>query len=413
MTATTAVATGVTDTAAGAGVHEFLGLREDFVNAISQVVSPIPFGDTWQIKGSLSFTPTLITDTFPPKPVMAWKVPTGKTLLFTGGLAHSLAATLEYYRVCRRYFLFGYQATAVPAAPAAPAVALQALTDGIGTASAYSWKVAPVDTFFREGAVSVASAALTLTATNRGATITPPALGTGATGYNIYRCLAGQQVGGPWYYVGSTFGVTPYIDAQPDASLDIALVPANVWTTGAITGEVMEGPGEVIIEVGAVALTGAPTHLVYTGAYAQQKQAFAMTFPTTVGQRIRGKLFGETSNFAPVPTASANLWHGLYTADLRNRHEEDFGVRSVTGINAVPSAGAFIVWGQQVIGVGQRGADPVAATIHAYSLLPTNPHGSLIPPLGEIVVEVGALAAGVAGVRDVTLTGLLIPTPAT
>ena len=104
---TTTLLTGVTDTAPGAGVDEYLGLQGPLA-ALSQVVSPIPHGDPWQIKGSLSFTPTLITDTFPPAALMAWKVPTGKALLFTGGVVSALAAAaIEYYRVCRRYFLFG------------------------------------------------------------------------------------------------------------------------------------------------------------------------------------------------------------------------------------------------------------------------------------------------------------------
>lgn len=370
-------------------------------------VDPVPTGSHWQIKGSLTFTPTVLTDTFPPKYVLGWKVPTGKSLTWQGGVVHNLAATLEYYRVCRRYFLYGYQATAAPAAPASPTAAAQALTSGINSTGNYSWKVAPIDTFRREGPVSTASASLTMSATIRGATITPPAPGTGVTGYNIYRCTANNDAAGPWYFVGSTPGATPYIDAEPDAALDLALVPSNTWTVGEIVGETMAGPGEVIIEVGAVALTGAPTHIVYKGTYGQTQQAIATTFPTTVGQRIRAKTSGETINFVPVPTAAANLWRGNHVSDVRTRHEEDFGVTAVTGINAAPSAGAFIVWGYQVIGIGQRGADPVAATIHAYSLIPFSPNGVVIPALGEIVVEVAALSAGVAGVRDFSLFGTI------
>lgn len=409
MTTTTAFKTGVTDSAAGSGVHEYLGLKEDFGDALSQVVSPLPFGDLWQIKGSLSHTPTLITDTFPPHPLLAYQVPSNKVLLFSGGVYHVLAAAIEYVRVCRRAFLFGYQATAAPAAPAAPTVALLALTDGIGTSGAYTYKLAPIDTFRRESAATVASSSVTLTSTNRGVTVTPPALPAGAIGYNIYRTLSG---GSTWYFVGTTFGATAYLDAQPDASIDQTKVPSATWATGAITGETMEGPCEVIIEVGAVALTGAPTHIVYTGMTGAIKQAVAVTFPTTIGARLRAKLFGETSNFVAVPTATANVWRGPLTSDTRTRNEEDFGLTAVTGVNAVPSAGAFMVWGQQVIGVGARGADPAAGTIHAYEIRPTNPHGVLLPPLSEVVVEVGALAAGVAGVRDVTLTGLLLPTAA-
>jgi hypothetical protein len=405
--ATTVRKVGVADSAAGAGVEEFLGLVGPLAAQL-QACSVIPIGDPWQIKGSLSHTPTLITDTFPPSPVLGYKVPTGKALLFTGGRYHCLAAATDFVRVCRRYLLFGYQATAAPAAPAAPTVALQALTDGIGTSGAYTYKVAPLDTFLREGPASVASASVTLTATNRGVTVTPPAAGTGVTGYNIYRTLAG---GSTWYFVGATFGATAYIDAQPDAAIDQTQIPLNNWTTGAITGETMDGPGEIILEVGAVALTGAPTHLVYTGAYGQQKQAVAVTFPTTVGQRIRAKTFGETLNFVAVPTAAANLWHGPFTTDTRHRHEEDFGVTGVSGVNAVPSAGAFMVWGQQVIGGSSR--MEATGAIKGLEILPTNPHGLLIPPFGEIVCEIGALAAGVAGVRDVTLSGLLLPTSGT
>jgi hypothetical protein len=401
---------GVTDAAAGAGVEEFLGLSGP-LSALLQAASIIPTGDPWQIKGSLSHTPTLITDTLPPHPILGYKVPSGKALLFTGGHYHSLTAATEYLRVCRRHFLFGYQATAAPSAPAAPTAALQNATDGIAAAGTFDYKVAAVDTFLREGPASAHSANVTLSGTQRAVSITPPALPAGGTGYNIYRCLAGQQDVGPWYYVGTTFGVTAYIDAMPDANLDQSLTPLNNWAVGAIAGEAMDGPGEIIIEVGAVALTGAPTHIVFTGMYGQFKQAFAVTFPTAIGARLRGKLFGETSNFVAVPTATANLWRGPFSNDVRTRHEEEYGCVSVSGMNAAPSAGAFIVWGQQVIG----GVDRTEATaaIRARTIIPTNPHGVLIPPLGEIVCELGALAAGVAAVRDVALSGMLITTSGT
>lgn len=404
---TSAVKTGVADSAAGAGVHEYLALLGPLA-AYLQACSILPTGDPWQIKGSLSHTPTLITDVLPPSPILGWKVPSGKALLFTGGVLHALTAATEYIRVCRRYFLGGYQATAAPAAPAAPTVALTALTAGIGTSGNFTYKVAPIDTFRREGPASVASASVTLTGTNQGVTVTPPAAGTGVIGYNIYRTVAG---GSTWYFVGTTFGATAYIDAQPDADLDQALVPSNTWATGWINGEVMDGPGEVIIEVGAIALTGAPTQLIYKGAYSQQRQAFAVTWPTAIGARLRAKLFGETSNFVAVPTVAGNLWRGPHTADQRTRHEEDYGATAVLGVNAFPSAGAFIVWGQQVIGSTER--DEATAAIKARAIWPLNPHGILIPPLGEIVCEIGALAAGVAAVRDVSLHGLLIPSTGT
>lgn len=404
--ATTAVKTGVTDSAAGAGVNEYLGLQGPLA-ALSQVVSVLPHGDPWQIKGSLSFTPTVITDTFPPAPLMAWKVPSGKALLFTGGVVHSIAATLEYYRVCRRYFLWGYQATAAPAAPAAPTVALTAMTAGIGTTGAYLYKVAPIDTFRRESAATAASSSVTLTSTNQGVTVTPPALPTGAVGYNVYRTLAG---GSTYYYVGTTMGVTPYVDAAPDSQLDTGQQPSATWTTGAISGETMDGPGEAIIEVGAIVMTSPPTSLIYNGSYGGRNQMQAVTITNTIGARTRFKPFFEAQNFIPVGTLSANTWRGPHTSDTRTRQEEDLGVTQILGVNAVPSAGAMMVWGQQVIGVGARSADPVAATTHAYQLFPTDPNGILIPPMGEIVFEIGALAAGVAGVRDVTLVGTLIPT---
>lgn len=384
------------------------------LGASVQATTIIPVGDLWQIKGSLSHTPTIITDTFPPSPILAWKVPSGKALLFGGGIAHGLAAATDYVRVCRRYFMFGYQATAAPAAPAVPTTALVAMTAGIAGAGAYTWKVAPLDTFRRESAATAASTpALTLTATNRGASVTPPALPTGAIGYNIYRTLAG---GATYYFVGSTIGATAYTDAQPDSAIDPAQnggvdrQPNATWVTGDVVGETADGPVELIIEVGAVALTGAPTALVYTGGYGEQQQFFAVTFPTTVGQRIRAKLYGETANFVAVPVVAggANLWRGLHSSDARTRFPHDLGATKVAGVNAVPSAGSYIVWGQQVIGSQER--IEAAAAIKANRIIPTDPDGVLIPALGEIVVEIGALAAGVASVRDVSLQGLLIPT---
>lgn len=407
MTTPTAFKTGVTDTGAGTGVHEYLALKQD-LDGLIQAASILPVGDPWQIKGSLSFTPTVITDTFPPAPVLAWKVPSGKALLFLGGVVHNLAAATEYWRCCRRYFLFGYQATAAPAAPAAPTVALLALTDGIGTSGTYSYKVAPIDTFRRESAATVASTGVTLTSTNRGVTVTPPAAPTGAIGYNIYRTLAG---GSTYYFIGTTPGATAYLDAQPDASVDTALQPNATWATGAITGETMDGPGEVILECGAIALTGAPTTIVYTGSYGQVKQAVLATFPATIGARLRAKLFQETESFLPVGTVAANLWRGPYASDVRSRHEEDLGAVAVSGVNAAPSAGSFIIYGQQVIGSSDR--EEATAAIRSKRIMPLSPSGILLPPLSEIVVEVGALATGVAGVRDVSLNGLLLPTAST
>jgi hypothetical protein len=406
MTQHTAKLVGVPDSAAGAGVAEYFGMQGPLPGLL-EAAAIIPAGDPWQIKGSLSFTPTLITDTLPPSPILAWKVPSGRALLWTGGVYHNLAAATEYLRVCRRFFLYGWQATAAPAAPAAPTVALVALTSGIGTAGAYTYKVAPFDTFHRESAATAASASVTLTGTSQGVTVTPPALPTGAVGYNIYRTLAG---GALYYYVGSTLGAAAYTDAQPDAAIDTALVPSATWATGAITGETMDGPGEIIIEVGAIALTAAPTTLVYKGAYAQQQQALAVTWPTTIGARLRAKLSGEAANFVAVPTLAANLWRGPYTADVRTRHEHDLGATAVLGVNAGPSAGSFIVWGQQVIGTSDR--QEATAAIRSSRLIPVHPNGILLPELSEIVCEVGALATGVAGVRDVSMYGALLPSTA-
>jgi hypothetical protein len=272
--ATTTQKTGVTDTAAGRALRS-TSVCFGPLAALIQGVSVIPIGDPWQIKGSLSFTPTLITDTLPPSPILAWKVPSGRALLWTGGVYHNLAAATEYLRVCRRFFLYGWQATAAPAAPAAPTVALMALTSGIGTAGTYTYKVAPFDTFHRESAATVASGSVTLAGTNQGVTVTPPALPTGAVGYNIYRTLAGGAI---YYYVGSTLGAAAYNDAQPDAAINPATngsldrQPSATWATGAIAGEVMDGPGEAIVEVGAIALTGPPTSLVYTGRMASRSR---------------------------------------------------------------------------------------------------------------------------------------------
>jgi hypothetical protein len=397
--------TGVTDSPAGAGIAEYLGLQGPLA-ALLQGCSIVPAGDPWQIKGSLSHTPTLITDTLPPAPVMAWKVPAGKALLFTGGVVHSLAAATEYVRVCRRYFLAGYQATAAPVAPTVSSILGLPANGNFGATvgAAYSYKVAPIDTFRREGPVS-AQVGGTLAAGNAGWTVTPSAAAAGVIGYNIYRTLAN---GSTWYYVGTTPGVTTYSDSQPDSAIDISLTPSNTWTTGAIAGETMDGPGEVIIEVGAVALTGAPNAIFYDGAYGNIRQGQTVVWPTTVGQRIRAKLSGETQNFIPVGTATANAWRGPYTNDIRSRHEEDNGCVAVLGWSANPSAGAFMVFGQQVIGAYSR--EEAAAAIKAKTIAPINPHGVLIPPLGEIVVEIGALAAGVPSVRDISLHGLLIPT---
>lgn len=376
----------------------------------SNIVSLHPDGDLWQIKGSLSFTPTVITDTLPPCPVMGWTLPAGKRLLFTGGVVHSMVASIEYYRVVRRYFLFGNQQTAAPSAPAAPTTALLALTSGIGTGGAFTWKTAPVDTFGREGALSAASnPALTLTSTNRGATVTPAALGTGVVGYNIYRTKADAGV---YYFVGYSLGASAYLDALPDASIDTALTPAVTWATGDVAGETVNGPVEVIIEQGAVVAGTPPANLVYVDTNGYRRSVLVAWPGATIGTRIRAKPFGEASNFVAigVVAASANLWRGPVTSDIRSHLPFDYGVTQVVGANVAPASGCYIVWGEQVIGVGVRSADPVLGTVHSYQIFPTNPEGVIVPPLGEIVVEVGAIATGAAGVRDVTLSGLLIPT---
>lgn len=409
MAATVGYKTGVADSAAGAGVHEYLGFRED-MDGLVQAVVQIPVGDAWQIKASASLTPTLITDTFPPAAVMAWKVPTDTALLFTGGVVHTLAACIEYYRVVRRYFLWGYQATA-PVSAGAPTTALAAMTAGIGTSGVYSYKVAAIDAFRQEGPVSAAAANVTLTGTNQGVTVTPPALANGAViGYNIYRTLAG---GATWYYVGTATGVVPYIDAAPDSQLDTSQVPSFTWAAGAVLGETSEGSCDAIIEIGGIVLTGPPTSLIYTGTYGGTNQMQAVTITNTVGARTRFKPYGEASTLIPVPTATVNLLRGVHTSDTRTRRQQDYGVTAIKGVNAVPTAGVMAVWGEQVIGVGGRTADPVLGTIHAYPIVCIQPGGFLLPPLSEIVVEIGALAAGVAGVRDITLSGLLIPTTTT
>ncbi|MDP3767768.1 MAG: hypothetical protein Q8S13_07115, partial [Dehalococcoidia bacterium] len=156
-----------------------------------------------------------------------------------------------------------------------------------------------------------------------------------------------------------------------------------------------------------------PTSLIYVGAYGSTRQMQAVTITNTIGARTRFKPFLNAQNLVADPTLAINLWRGLFTADTRERQEEDFGVTAIKGVNAVPTAGAMMVWGQQVIGVGQRGADPAAATIHAYSILPTDPHGVLLPPLSEIVLEHAMISTAVAAVRDYTLFGLLIPTAGT
>jgi hypothetical protein len=185
------------------------------------------------------------------------------------------------------------------------------------------------------------------------------------------------------------------------------------WATGDIAGETADGPCEVIIEGGAVAPGTPPTHLVYVDPYGYQR-VLAVTWPTTIGQRIRAKLYGETSNFIAVPAlaASVNTWHGPWT-DVRDRLPFDYGAVSVKGANAAPASGSYIVWGEQVIGVGKHTGGVVAVQLQSQDIYPTNPHGVLIPPNGEIMVEVLPISAGVAGVRDVTLSGMLIPTTGT
>lgn len=406
--ATTAQKTGVSDSTAGAGIAEYLGLLGPLA-ALLQGVSIVPVGDPWQIKASLPVTPVLITDTLPPSVLMAWKVPAGKALLWTGGIYHNLAAATEYLRVVRRYFLFGYQASAPPAAPAAPTLTAGAATDGLGTTGAYSYKIVPIDQFRREGALSVASVNMTPTAANRVIQVTTPVLGAGGIGYNIYRTLVG---GATYYFVATVGGVSNYFDAQPDANIDTAKTPNQTWTgAGVVTGEVSDGPCEAIIEVGTPALTAAPAGLVYVGAYGEQKQYQAVTFPTASGARLRFKPFQEGQNFIGQASASQNAWRGLYAADSRDRHEEDLGVTAVTGHSVAPTAGSYAVWGQQVIGATDR--EEATAAIRAKKILPISPHGVLIPPLGEIVCEIGALALGVAGTRDISLYGTLLPTTGT
>lgn len=406
MPAVVAYKNGVPDTAPGASVLEYLALQSALAAAV-QGVAIIPHGDPWQIKGSLSYTPTLITDTLPPNPVLAWGVPEDKALLFTGGIYHCLAAATDYVRVVRRHFLAGVISSALPAATAAPTTTtVNTLAGSSMGAGTRSYKVAPYNMLRQEGNISPAAANLVISATQN-VSISFPALPAGAIGYNIYRTLAG---GSTWYYIGSSTQTNNYIDGQPDAAVDTSLTPSVSWAVGYVAGETMDGPGEAIFEVGPVAVTSPPGTIWYLGASGQTRQGIVYTMPTAIGARLRFKPYNEATAFTAAPTAAANLWRGPLT-DKRRYSEKDNGIRGIVAMSFVPATGDFVVWGQQVIGSTLR--NEAAAAIKAMTIIPTNPHGVLIPPGGEIVAEVGALATGVAAVRDISLKGMLIPATAT
>lgn len=385
---------GVTDSAPGAGIADVLALLETIngnERAI-QLIEQVAMGSkALTLRASLTYTPVLIADTVPPAPVLSYCVPAGKAFIFDGAHLMSPVADENLMRVCRRYLLKGNNAQAAPSALAAPTPTLTAHDAGNTDDGIYSYKVAPIDAFGKEGVISAASSNVTTSAGNRLVSLALAALPTGAVGYRLYRTLKGGAV---YYFLDET-NATPYLDVAPDADLDQTRTPATTWGV-APTADTPVGTCEAQFEC-VTALAQAPTRMVYKDERGKQ-DAITQTPTATAGARSRMKARNEARSFATTPSGIT----GLY-ADAK---ASDFGISSVLGFNIANATigGQWVVWGLQVLAATRWLTVPAAGAVVGCD--PPRPY--LFPPGSELIVDLGTTVAAAAGVRDISVFGRLI-----
>lgn len=397
-----AIKVGVTDSAAGAGVQEFLGLETSLgASILTQAFDQLPGGEEFSMSAfGPSITPQLISATATYWDIAAMQVPTGKFLLVDKAVVTNLAADDTRMRVAKRYRFAGNCAQASPAAGGAPTVAAVAMVaTGLGTGS-YSYKISQVNALGQESALSTVSATVTPTA-GQGINLTVPALGTGAVAYRIYRSLSGAGGTGPWYWVDDAIAGV-YTDTMPDSDVTGVMRgsvqhPGTTWGN-VFTGEVAPTACEMVFENTGVALASAPTQISYISSKGvRQVAAFAPAVTANLRQRI-----------PPSNEGRAFATPGPATVMLQRDEISDYGAVAVSGFDKsyATIGGQWLVYGYSVRGQTEIPLTPVIGSVAE----------KFNPPLlfvsGETIVgQIGNLGAALAGVRAVEIFGRMFDNP--
>jgi len=396
-------ATGVVDQPAGAGIQEFLGLADPRYasSAIVQAVSDVALGDAVTLHGGSSLTPPVVGATAAGMVVLSWRPPPDKLLIVDDAQFLSQVADETFCRIGKRHFFYGRNNVVAPAAPAAPTVAVAASNFGLDAGS-YTYKVAPVNAIGQEGPTSAASAVVTTTAGNRRVNVTPRALPNGAVGWAIYRSLAGQT-GGPWYWLSHTRYGTAFPDANPDSALDTTLAPSNTWAVGDAPAGAIDacsgGVGELQLET-LVAMTAAPANVIYKEARGRWRNA--PLAPGTAVGRTRSQLYGAGDSFA---AAGVNTMFQRGSQFAQGDRTYDFNCAAVAGFDGNGTGGAFVVWGAHLWATSELTSAGIAS-VYGF---PGLKRPLLVGPNAELYAEVGNTATAAAGLRQVTISGRLIP----
>lgn len=394
---------GVTDSAAGAGVQEFVGLETGAdPNALIQAIDIVPGGEEFYMNAwSASITPLVVSATAAYWDVAAMQVPTGKFLLVDAlAITNITGADETVMRIAKRYRFAGNCAQASPAAGGAPTVAAVAMVgSGLGTGS-YSYKLSQLNALGQESALSTVSATVTPTA-GQAINITIPALGTGAVAYRIYRTLSGAGGTGPWYWIDDAIAGT-YTDVMPDSDVTGPMRgstqhPGTTWGN-AFTGESAPTACEMVYENNGVALASAPTQIAYVSSKGVRSVvAFAPAVTANLRQRIPPSNEGRA--FAAAGTAAFML----------QRDElGDYGAVAVVGFDKsyATIGGQWLVYGYSVRATTTLDMAPVIGRVETWL-----PKPALFTAGETVVGQIGNLGTAAAGVRMVEIIGRMFDIP--
>ena len=393
--------TGVQDTAAGAGVKEFVGLAlQSDDAALVQAVDNIPGGQNFYMCAySGSITPVIESQTVPYWDVAAYRVPNNTIMLVDALYIWQSAADETMLRIASRYLMGGNCAQAAPAAGGAPTVAAAAQFGTGLSAAAYSYKLSQFNALNQEGPLSTVSANVT-PAANQGINITIPALGTGSVGYRIYRSLGGAA-GGPWYWVDDSAGGVTYLDVNADSYLtDIRGSTPHPGTTwgNAYASPQLASPVEMVYENVGVALASAPANIAYvSGKGVPSVTAFAPA--VTVNTRVRIPPANEGRGFAASGPASFQC---------QNPQIADYGATKFLGFDKsyATIGGQWVVWGHDI-----RGQTTLDTAAGAGRFIGRLFRPAVFYPGETLVGQIGNTSTAAAGVRKIEITGRMFTLP--
>lgn len=395
--------TGVTDSAAGSGVLEYLGLETPGIdaNVLLQAFDHMPGGEEFYMGAwGPSVTPPVISATVPYYDVAGMQVPAGKFLIVDRCAITHIAVDETVMRIAKRYRLAGNCAQAAPAAGGAPTVAAVAMdASGLGTGS-YSHKLSQINALGQEGPLSTVSATTTPTA-GQGINLTVPALGTGAVAYRIYRTLSGAGGTGPWYWMDDAIAGV-YTDTMPDSDVTGVMRgsvqhPGTTWGN-AFIGDVAPTSCEMVYENTGVALAAAPTQIAYTSSKGV-RSVVAFAPAVTANLRLRITPSNEGRAFAtPGPAA----------AMLQRDEIGDYGAVAVHGFSNSYAAigGQWQIYGYSVRATTPLAVAPVIGRVESVLSTP------VLFTAGETVVgQIGNLGVAAAAVRMVEIMGRMFDIP--